>query len=235
MKLSYRDKVILIVLLVILVWVIGVMFFIKPKFEELDDANKEFDNQVLVLENKKNEIKADEGLEDRVREAYNEVTNITKNFYDKMTTEEVSETIDNILDEDEITNDSLSISAYGTATIDLVNSIPQDMQTEVDIIASQNANLGVTPVENSEEITSEETVQGPATVPAYSVSFGFSCTMEQLQSFLDKLLTRNEKSLVVTSCTISDVNEETISGSMDMTLMMMPRLQNPLDKQAAAS
>ena len=90
MKLSYRDKVILIVLLVILVWVIGVMFFIKPKFEELDDANKEFDNQVLVLENKKNEIKADEGLEDRVREAYNEVTNITKNFYDKMTTEEVS-------------------------------------------------------------------------------------------------------------------------------------------------
>ena len=65
MKLSYRDKVVLIVLLVIAIWVVGVMYFIKPKFEELDTANKEYDEQVTLLNKKKDEIKQDEGLKER--------------------------------------------------------------------------------------------------------------------------------------------------------------------------
>ena len=229
MKLNYRDKVILISLLVILVWVIGVMFFIKPKFEELDTANKEFDAQVLVLNAKKEEIAADEGLEERVKEAYKNVTNIANNFYGKMTTDEVSTKIDELLDEVKITNDSLSISQYGSATLAFINGTPVEAQTEIDRIAKTELNTteGVTEV-----VTPAETAKGPVTVPAYTVDFGFSCKLEDLKTFFENLRTNNEKSLVVTECTIADINEETITGEMTLCLMMMPRMEDPLKKNA---
>ena len=229
MKLNYRDKVILISLLVILVWVIGVMFFIKPKFEELDDANKEFDAQVLVLNAKKEEIAADEGLEDRVKEAYQNVTNIANNFYGYMTTDEVSTKIDELLDEVKITNDSLSISQYSSATLAYINGTPVEAQTEIDRIAKTDIN----PAEGvTEVVTPEEAKKGPVTVPAYTVSFGFSSKLEDLKTFFENLRSNNEKSLVVTECTIADINEETITGEMTLCLMMMPRMEDPLKKNA---
>ena len=231
MKLTYRDKVVLITLVVILVWVLGVMFFIKPKFEDLDQANKDYDTAVTDLENKKALIKADEGLEDRVKEAYQESIKVAENFYDKMTSDEVSTQMDNLLDEDGITNDSLSISQYSQATLSYINAVPVQLETDVDRLAQQSAELGKTGSEDIQEVTADtESVA----VPAYTVSFGYSCTLEQLQSFLDKLLTRNEKSLVVTNCTIGDINEEEITGQMTMVLMMMPRLQNPLEANKTA-
>ena len=232
MKLNYRDKVILISLLVIFVWVIGVMFFIKPKFEELDTANKEFDAQVLVLNAKKEEIAADEGLEDRVKEAYKEVTNIANNFYGKMTTDEVSTKVDELLDDVKITNDSLNISQYGSATLAFINGTPVEAQTEIDRIAKTELN----PTEGvTEVVTPEETAKGPATVPAYTIDFGFSCKLDDLKTFFENLRSNNEKSLVVTDCSIADINEETITGEMTLCLMMMPRMEDPLKKNAEAN
>ncbi len=232
MKLTYRDKVILITLLVIFVWVMGVMFFIKPKFEDLDNANKEFDAAVLTLNQKKEEIAADEGLEDRVKEAYKNVTNIANNFYDKMTTDEVSTEIDTLLDDVKIVNDSLSISQYSSTTLAFINGTPTQSVTEIDIIANQefvnNANG------TAETISSENAPKGPVTVPAYTVQFGYTCTLEELQTFLENLRTKDQKSLVVTDCSITDINEERINGNMTLVLMMMPRMKDPLAKNAEA-
>lgn len=235
MKLSYRDKVILITLLVIFVWVIGVMFFIKPKFEELDDANKEFDAQVVVLNDKKKQIEEDEGLEDRVKEAYKNVTNIANNFYDKMTTDEVSTLVDNLLDDKEvkITNANLSISQYSSATLDFINGTPEEAATDIDKIANQNYQEGE---EMVEEASSQDTINGPITVPAYIVSFSYSSSFDGLKKFLENLRSNKQKSLVVTNCSIQDVNEEVITGDVEMVLMMMPRMKDPLkvDKEASA-
>ncbi|MBR1393841.1 MAG: hypothetical protein IJ561_08425 [Ruminococcus sp.] len=234
MKLTYRDKVVLIALVVILVWVIGVMFFIKPKFEELDQANADLDAAVVTLDARKATIKEDEGLEDRVKEAYQNVTKIADNFYDKMTSDEVSTTIDTLLDEDNITNDSLSISSYSQVTLNFINGTPMDLVTEVDRITAQTAALGQQAVASDTD-GSGVTLYGPVNVPAYTIAFGFRSDLEDLKTFLDKLLTRNEKSLVVTSCSITDVNADVVEGSMTMVLLMMPRLENPLDKNTAAA
>lgn len=224
MKMSYRDKVILLSIVVIFVWVIGVMFFIKPKFEDLDKANTELDEKILTLNKKQEEIAADEGLEDRVKEAYKNVTNIANNFYDKMTTDEVSTLIDTKLDEVKITNDSMKLSQYSSATLATINASPIEAATEIDRIATKKL------VDNNVvEVTEESSNNGPVTVPAYNINFGYNCKLSDLQEFLEKLRTNNQKSLVVTACTIDDINESTISGSMTLVLMMMPRMQNPLE------
>lgn len=226
MKLNYRDKVLLISVLVILVWVAGVMLFIKPAFDDLNDANATYDSKVMELEDKKDQIKADEDLPERVTKAYDEVTTLAGNFYKKLTTDEVSETIDNLLDADNITNDSLSISSYSSVVLSTIVPQSTEVNTEIDNIVSGNASDG----DAAAAATTEDT---SVTVPSYTVSFGFTCKFSDLKSFLDKLTTNNEKSLVVANCTITDVNESEIQGTMSMVLMMMPEIQNPLEADKA--
>lgn len=54
MKLSYRDKVVFIVVIVIIILVAGFMLFVKPKFEEIDVAKYDLE----AVQSRKDEIDA---------------------------------------------------------------------------------------------------------------------------------------------------------------------------------
>ena len=220
MKLTYRDKVILIALAVIAVWAIGIMYFIRPKFEDLDSANKDYDKVIVTRDKKKSEVDANSDLKERVEKAYNDVTNIAGNFYDKMDSKDVANTIDGMLDKYGITNTDLAISAYSSVTLAYIVAESQAADTELDKIAQGTA--------DQQDIV-EDPKFGPVDVPAYTLQFNFNCKFEDLQAFVDSLPTNTKKSLVVTTCTIDDINEEVITGDMTMVLMMMPKLQNPLE------
>ena len=252
MKLTYRDKVILIGLAVIAVWAIGIMYFIRPKFNDLDTANKDYDAVVVKRDKKAAEVKQDANLKQDVEDALKEVKETSSKFYAKMDSEEVAKTIDELLDADNITNTNLSISAYSAVTLAYIVSDPKTTDTELDRIAG-----------TSNEQTVIEGDKGPVEVPAYSISFDFNCKFDDLQKFVDKLPTNARQSLVVTTCAIDDVtgqnvaDEEArkaaqeegaegeaekpaeseaknaeeaaekgdkISGNMTMVLMMMPEL-----------
>lgn len=249
MKLTYRDKVILIAIAVVAVWAIGIMYFIRPKFNDLDTANKDYDAVVVTRDQKAAEVNQDKNLKQDVEDALDEVKKISSNFYAKMPSEEVANTIDKLLDDCEITNTNMSISAYSSVTLAYIVSDPQVTDTELDRIAGT---------------TSQQVVvdgdQGPVEVPAYSISFDFNCKFEDLQKFVDTLPTNSKKSLVITTCSIDDVTGsntkkeeekeegegeegeekpaeaekgnaeeeaekgEKITGNMTMVLMMMPEL-----------
>ncbi len=232
MKLNYRDKVLLIAVLVILVWVAGIMLFIKPAFEDLDTAKKELNTKTVELDQKQKQVKDDEDLPNRVEKAYDEVTEIRSNFYSKLTTDEVSETIDNLLDTDNITNDSLTISAYSSVVLQAIVANTTEMQTPIDELAQRPLDGAATPTDTAADANADGTAVVSVTVPSYSVNFGFNCKLEDLQNFLDKLTTNTEKSLVVTNCNITDVNADNVEGTMQMVLMMMPELKNPLEEDA---
>lgn len=221
MKLTYRDKVILIGLAVIAVWAIGIMYFIRPKFNDLDTANKDYDQVVVTRDKKAAEVEADKNLKEEVNAAFDEVQNIAGNFYRTKKSHEVSELVDNMLDEFNIVNTDLMISSYSSVTLAYITADSQPSQTEFDKLANPD------PVVDETAITEAEAA--PIDVPAYSLAFGFNCKFEDLQNFVDSLPTRSEKSLVVTTCTIEDVKEEVVTGNMTMVFMMMPELTNPLD------
>lgn len=230
MKLTYRDKVMLTSVLVILVWVIGVMLFIKPAYSDLKEANTTYDSKVVDLNKKKDQVKADADLPQRVKDAFEEVSTLAANFYPKLTSDEVSEQIDTLLDYDTIENDSLTISAYTSVVLEAYNYDSQQLMTDVDIIANGGK---VEKDPKKQQNTKEEEDPTAVTVPCYNISFGFKCELENLKTFLDNLNTYDQKSLVVTSCQIEDVNESEISGTMTMALMMMPEIQNPIEADKA--
>ena len=249
MKLSYRDKVILIVLLVIIVWVVGVMFFIKPKFEELDDANKELETQNGILAEKQEVIKKDEGLRERVQEAYNNVIKLADVFYDTKISEtenrntpDVSREIDEMLDKFDIENDRLDISQYSTMVLDKVSSAPQRLVTDLDKIADDIHQLGqqIQAADGNVATSNDpKAPTGPVSVPAYTVSFGYKCELDNLKKFFDSLRSNTQRSLVVSSCSIADVKADVVTGEITLVLMMMPRIENPIalneNAQQAAS
>lgn len=232
MKLTYRDKVLLISVLVILVWVAGVMLFIKPAFDDLSAANKTYDSKVIDLNAKKDKIDKDKNLPQRVTDAFDEVSKLASNFYGKLSTDDVSEIIDKLLDADKITNDSLAISSYSSVVLDVVSNDKNVIETDIDKIVNGEAVDETTQKKNA-AAANAQAESTAVTVPCYTVSFGYTCEFKNLKSFLDKLTTNNEKSLVVTSCTITDVNAKEIEGQMTLVMMMMPQIENPIEADKA--
>lgn len=232
MKLTYRDKVMLTAVLVVLVWVAGVMLFIKPAFNDLSEANSTYDSKVVEFNKKKDQINEDADLPQRVKEAFEQVSNLASQFYPKLSSDEVSETIDTLLDNDKIENDSLTISSYTSVVLDVIKYDSQDILTDIDVIASGGKVETDDQKKKNQQQNKKEDVTA-VSVPCYNVSFGFKCKLSDLKSFLDNLTTYDQKSLVVTSCQIEDVNEDEISGTMSMALMMMPEIENPIEADKA--
>ncbi|WP_124099838.1 hypothetical protein [Ruminococcus sp. Marseille-P6503] len=223
MKLTYRDKVILISVLVVAVWVAGFMLIIKPAFADMNSASKTHTEKVIEYENKKKQVADEENLRQQANQAYDDVSNIAGNFYGKLSTDDVAETIDTLLDVDNIKNDSLTISAYSSVALDKFSYSGTVLQTDIDIVLEGQGDSSADAAAANTQVQ-ESTAE---TIPCYTVSFGYTCEFEDLKSFLDKLTTNNEKSLVVTSCTITDVNADEIEGTMTMNLMMLPQILSP--------
>ena len=67
MKLNYRDRIVLTAVIVILVWVAGVMLFIKPAIENLQDSQAALDDAKVTLSELKERNKKDENLPERIK------------------------------------------------------------------------------------------------------------------------------------------------------------------------
>ena len=112
MKLNYRDRIVLTAVIVILVWVAGVMLFIKPAIENLQASQAALDDAKVTLSELKERNKKDENLPERIKAAYEEVTKMTETFYSIQENQVASQKIDDLLDENEIKNLDLTISQY---------------------------------------------------------------------------------------------------------------------------
>ena len=87
MKLSHRDRVMLTIVLVIIVWAIGIWFFIIPAFQELGEKKDELSDRQIVLSKLNDENEKDKDLPQRIESAYNTSEELAKNFYTKQTTQ----------------------------------------------------------------------------------------------------------------------------------------------------
>lgn len=124
MKLGYRDRIILLVVMVIVVFAIGIFAFIKPKWEELDTnkialetAQSEWDTQLVNFERINT-------LRDSISKRYNESLTLCEGFTDEMDSTELDQflqekfiNIEQFIKNDVQLSGSSSISDMGTATL----------------------------------------------------------------------------------------------------------------------
>ncbi|MBQ8965755.1 hypothetical protein [Ruminococcus sp.] len=235
MKLNYRDRIVLTVLIVILVWVAGVMLFIKPGIEKLQDAQTALDDAIATRSDLQDRVDADADLPERIVEAYKQVTEMTKDFYDAKATEQASQMVDDLLDADELTNLNMTITDYQpyvlnpyvymtvqpTIAIDeeIANYEQQKPVSADDALVSKD---GTEETEGAETESAKkgEPVPAPAEIGCYKLSFDFEGTIDDMEKFCEKLQTSNDqKTMVVESLSyeFQQIKTKTDDGKVAMS------------------
>ncbi len=229
MKLNQRDKMLLITILVILIWVVGVMLFIKPAVESVSAASDELDSKEMELSTLQAQIKEDENLPQEVDDAYDAATELASVFYDKMLQHAAATEIQSLLDldgdssEQEIQNLDLSVSTMSSFTLTRYVYTAEENVTALDQIVADATDATAD--------TATETVDTSTEVSNYTFEFTYEATKADLMEFISNLQTNTHRSLIITDLSISNVAENeddtVFSGSMSLNLLMVPELEDP--------
>lgn len=248
MKLNYRDKVMLTVVIVILVWVAGVMLFIKPAIDDVKDAQTKLDEAKVTLSDLQDRIDEDKDLDARIEEAYNQVIQISNDFYTYQQTQEATKVVDTLLGEDSIKNSNMSISEYSTVDIEPYAFATSIANTEIDDIVDEYDKIGSETEEDAEGENAEadanaagaSTAQGQAAAPQkqvignYTISFDFEGELKDVKNFCDKLKSNEFKTLLVNELSLKfdedgsgNLSDSKVKGSMNLNMYVLKKLQDP--------
>lgn len=215
MKLNYRDRILLTAVIVILVWVAGIMLFIKPAIEDLGDAQTALDEAKVTLNDLEDQIDADKDLDERIRITYNEANEIAMRFYDYQQAQEATQNVDNLLDNDSLKNTNMSISSYTSVSLQPYMYSLAAIQTEIDQLVDTYDNEGNASEENVDVSTETQEATTPLTIGCYSIEFEFNGTIDNVKKFCENLKSNDQKTLILQSIDISYYEYEENDGSTE--------------------
>ena len=254
MRLNYRDKVILLILLLVAVWVVGIMFFIKPGIDDINDAKNERESLKATLKERQDKIESQKNLKNEIKESYKKAGKYTECFYDYMLSQDASQLVDDFLDEDEITNLNMEVSEYSSralvpyafVTRRITTSNDQQVldykNAESNVAAEQAASSSAdsTASTSSAANTATANTNGTTvdqTVACYTMSLKYQGDYDDLKEFCQKLTVNTEKSLVITGLEMTyanadyDENDENaekkpyeFEGTITFDMMMIRKL-----------
>ena len=210
MKLNYRDKIILTVAIVAVVWVIGVMFFIKPAIEKISDTQTKLDDAKTTLSEVQAQVNQDKDLPQKIDETYSQASKLATNFYmrpayDK--TQDATQRVDDLLDAHKLVNEDITINSYVPGKLSPYYVGPYMNQTEMDAIVDAYNEAGVYTEEELQEIAANSGIvldqNGEPLVDevvgSYTITYNFYGPLDQVKQFCHDLTTNNEKTLLVNS------------------------------------
>lgn len=233
MKLNYRDKILLTVVIVILVWVAGIMLFIKPAISDVSDASAKLDTQKATLSDLQAQIDADKDLDTRIDTAYSEVTQLSNNFYSYQQTQEATQVVDDLLKTDNIVNEDMTISSYSTMVLKAYAFDVQSATTEMDTKVDDYVNGTTENTDEAADGTTSAAVNANAgngqSIGAYTISFSFTGTLDDVKNFCTKLKSNPEKTLVIDECSFKFKEDSTteVEGSMSLSMIVLKKLPTP--------
>lgn len=243
MKLNYRDKVILTVVIVVLVWVLGIIFFIKPAIGNLNTANKTLESKKVELKTLQDKIEADKDLPKRISDAYAKLTKDSKSFYNYQEAQEATQQVDDLLASASLENTDMDISDYQTMLLSAYTFAPDQVKTVLDekhdsyvsgsssTADSSSSQAAVTNNNNNDQVlvtNKKDNGTGDVTIGYYEIKFDFKGSMTNVKNFCDKLVdTKKERSMIVSDLEIKDVKENEVEASMTLKMMVINKLSDP--------
>ncbi|MBR6107977.1 MAG: hypothetical protein IKQ39_08220 [Oscillospiraceae bacterium] len=124
MKLGYRDRIILLIVCIVVIFAVGIFVFIKPKWEKLNQNQKTYDKDKAAWDTKLKEFARIDLYQSSIEKKYKEADDIAANFTDEMTSIELDDFLrSQFLNIDQYKNDevelreSYSVSDEQTATL----------------------------------------------------------------------------------------------------------------------
>lgn len=234
MKLTQRDKMLLTVVILAIVWALGIVFLIKPKIDEVGTKNDELKTEQTNLSEAEKAVEAAKTIKEDCNKALKEAQEGAKNFFDVPKAYEAENYLAEVLagganGEGKIDISSLNIT--GPAAISLTTYNPEIKQG-IDVPLNEYANISGATTSTVDQIL-ENAANSGETLGCYNYTVTFSATRENLMKFLTNIkTTANGNSLIVTSLNISDEKSEDsvdnkvlLEGTMGFSLYFVEKLE----------
>lgn len=227
MKLTQRDKMLLTVVLLIVVWALGIVFFVKPKIDEVSSKNKELTKVQDDLTKVEIEVEAAKTIKDDCNTALKEAQDGAKNFFDVPLAYEAERYLAAVLaggtsGEGRIEISSLNISGPSAISLTTYNPSRKD---ELNLPINNAANISGATSSTVDQILKS----AGETLGCYNYTVTFKAYREDLMKFLTNIkTTENGSSLIVTSLNITDntVDDDVmVEGSMGFSLYFVKKLE----------
>ena len=209
MKLNYRDKVILGIVLAIAIVLAGYFALIKPKNEEIKTNNRKLESLEVIEKDYKQKIEQIEPLKTTINEIADETGKITKNFVEK---DKVSNTV--LLDrymqkfavDNEIRLTSLAVSDQDDTTIPFYYMEGKDIGSGLRALADINGDYQKeVDAQNAEANQLSDKPAANALMAQYGIEA--TCTQENLYKFMDAIADY-DKAVIINSVSYSKAEKE---------------------------
>lgn len=225
MKLTNRDKTLLTVLVLAIVWALGVMFVIKPKINDVSSKNAELKDVQEQLVVAQQAVESAKTIKEDCNTALKSAQEGAQNFFDIPKAYEAEQYLTKVLAGDangngKIDISSLSINGPSAASLSTYSPSVSQGISGVPVIDSATLVTGTT----TETVTSS----AGETLGCYNYTVSFKARRADLMKFLTNIkATENGNSLIVTSLSISDNNvpdTDYLEGSMGFSLYFVQKL-----------
>ena len=217
----------LTIVILVVVWALGIVFFVKPKIEEVSAKNTELSDVESRLNIAEQEVAAAKTIKDDCNVALKEAQEGAKNFFDVPLAYEAERYLASVLagsetGEGRIEISSLSISGPAAISLTTYNPARKD---EINVPINDAANIS-----GATQSTVDQILQSAGeTLGCYNYTVSFKAYREDLMKFLTNIkTTEHGSSLIVTSLSISDKNVDDdvmLEGSMGFSLYFVKKLE----------
>lgn len=242
MKISKREKVLLLILIPILITFLYYEFIYIKQSDVVKAKRSEKEKVELRYEEVMKNIRNLESKEEEVNTLKNNVTTKARSLYPDIIQEKIILEIDKLLSENNITS-NIAFNQVEVAIVesmkpnevkevesslnDYVNNYGASKSEENTTVNNENTDLNNTEAstETSEEATTESN-SGEVkkdTTEQLKVSINFSSSYEDLKSFI-KAIENYERKVVITNIAISSKDEDSITGSLNLEFHSIPKI-----------
>jgi hypothetical protein len=130
MKLGYRERVGLLIVCVIVIFALGIVVFIKPKWEKLTENQKLLTQAQSTWETQLNEFTRINPKQDSIERKYEQGLEISKNFTDEMTSVEVDEYLQkNFVNIEQFIEDKVTLMEAFAVSDEMTTSLSYNYKT----------------------------------------------------------------------------------------------------------
>lgn len=211
-KISYRDRVILLVVMIILIVIAGVMLLIKPKFEDISAAESELSTKQAEWDELDSKIQQVDAIKERVQKKYDESVQIGSLFVDIKRPYTLERFIKEYIDKNGIyINTTATFS--DASIVELTPYTLQEQSLEYSIGNSANLTQDDSAeTENSSDNTQQAEVENQS-LPCGTITIDYNATRAGLMQFMQDIKDSG-KSIEIKSITIDNNTYNTSPDSV---------------------
>ena len=225
MKMSQREKNLLIIVSCVLVAVLYFQFIFVPKQDEIAQLENElFDVQTRYDQVMQN-INSLQSRKEKIKKITASISENTSALYPTLIQEKF------ILALDELINETGVMATIGFSQISAQAVQPftggtyESPQSSLSSLANEYADLTTDETVMEESVKNDSLVTSNSTVEVMSIGLSFTGTYEVVKAFIDAIQSW-EYNLVLSNLSLTPLNENEVSGSTTLEFYAVPKLSD---------